>query len=115
MHNDLSKIYDKLTLLDLDKLSKDEFKIIKKSLDELVNQHQSEMEELRTYFNSKLFIKADKDWVKTLINKLKKIMDRNEMQHKIHDEALISKKPFDNNKCGSCDVKLDHLQATRSD
>lgn len=30
MHNDLSKIYDKLTLLDLDKLSKDEFKIIKK-------------------------------------------------------------------------------------
>jgi len=93
MHNDLSKIYDKLTLLDLDKLSKDEFKIIKKSLDELVNQHQSEMEELRTYFNSKLFIKADKDWVKTLINKLKKIMDRNEMQHKVHDEALISKKP----------------------
>jgi len=61
-----------------------------------------------------LFIKADKDWVKLLINKLKKILDRQEMQQKINDEALITKRPVDN-KCGSCDVKLDHLSGTRSD
>lgn len=48
MQNDLSKIYDKLTFLDLDKLSKEEFKVLKKSLEELVNLHQTEMEDLRT-------------------------------------------------------------------
>jgi len=61
-----------------------------------------------------LFIKADKDWVKSLINKIKSILARQELNQKDNDEPLISKKPIDV-KCGSCDLKIQELKGTKSD
>jgi len=61
-----------------------------------------------------LFIKADKDWVKNLINKVKQLLSKNDMMHRDKDEALISKKQVEA-KCGSCDVRIDDLKGVKSD
>jgi len=76
---------------------------------------EKEFEEVRIYINSKLIIKADKDWVRKIFNKIRDIMKKREDKEKEREEAILSRKPIENIMCGSCDTKMAEMRGLKAD
>jgi len=87
----------------------EEFIKLKETVDQFKDNNDEEFNNLRQYFNSKLTLKADKEWIKKVINKLKDAWSQFESKERDRNEAILTKKLINDAQCGSCDKKIAEL------
>lgn len=86
--------------------SLEEFIKLKESVTELKDGNEDELQNIRTYFNSKLTLKGDKEWIRKVINKMKTAWVEFESKERDRNEAILTKKLINDGQCGSCDKKI---------
>lgn len=87
----------------------EEFIKLKETVDEFKGNNDEELNNLRQYFNSKLTLKGDKEWIKKVINKLKDAWKEFESKERDRNEAILTKKLINDAQCASCDKKMTEL------
>lgn len=86
--------------------SLEEFMKLKESVTSLKDGNEDELQNIRTYFNSKLTLKGDKEWIRKVINKMKEAWVEFESKERDRNEAILTKKLINDGQCGSCDKKI---------
>jgi len=60
-------------------------------------------------------LKADKDWVRKIFNKVKDLFTNIEKKEKDREEAILSRKPLGNTDCASCDNHMKDMRGLTAD
>jgi len=94
--------------------SQEDFLKLKSSLSEFITSNGDEFTSLRQYFNSKLTLKGDKEWLKKVVSKLKEAWCQFESKERDRNEAILSKKVIIDSQCGSCDKQIKELSPEKS-
>jgi len=87
----------------------EEFIKLKETVDQFKGVNDEELNNIRQYFNSKLTLKGDKDWIKKVISKLKEAWKEFESKERDRNEAILTRKLINDAQCGSCDKKMKEL------
>eukprot|EP00801_Mesodinium_rubrum_P001773 Mrub_01773.p1 GENE.Mrub_01773~~Mrub_01773.p1 ORF type:complete len:630 (-),score=134.44 Mrub_01773:94-1914(-) len=107
----IDKLHDRIDGIGGKNASKEEFIKFKESFQEYTSQNEEEFNNLRQYFNSKLTLKGDKDWIKRVINKLKDAWKEFENKERDRNDAILTKKVINDANCASCDKHMKELNA----
>jgi len=76
---------------------------------------KNDVEEVRVFFNSKLILKADKEWVRKIFNKVRDLLTNIEKKERDRDEAILSRKPLEQTNCASCDTQMKEMRGLTAD
>lgn len=87
----------------------EEFIKLKETVDQFKGVNDEELNNIRQYFNSKLTLKGDKDWIKKVISKLKEAWKEFESKERDRNEAILTRKLINDAQCGSCDKNMKEL------